>query len=190
MNPFVGLSKVTKKRLDSIENFTKEVESIKEHVSDLESIVEKNLTNIQNYPSPSKQPKIKVNTEHESKDSAENKSEQTEFEPDQEKIEQITDEKTVEETKKTKNDETAPTEKPSMGYPEQNDSIAPEVQPTLSVEPQITPSIQSAIPTNSYVINEEINTSFIDEILTSSFEFFLIEQNIDVLIDEYLHTLK
>jgi flagellar protein FlaC len=37
MNPFVGLSKVTKKRLDSLENFTKEIDALKTRIGDLES---------------------------------------------------------------------------------------------------------------------------------------------------------
>lgn len=41
MNPFVGLSKVTKKRLDALENFTKEVEDVKTKIGDLESEMEK-----------------------------------------------------------------------------------------------------------------------------------------------------
>lgn len=41
MNPFVGLSKVTKKRLDALENITKEVDTIKSRVGDLESSIEK-----------------------------------------------------------------------------------------------------------------------------------------------------
>ena len=42
MNPFVGLSKVTKKRIDALENFTKEVDSVKIRMGELESILEKN----------------------------------------------------------------------------------------------------------------------------------------------------
>jgi archaellum component FlaC len=42
MNPFVGLSKVTKKRLDALENFIKEVENVKTRVGELESGLEKN----------------------------------------------------------------------------------------------------------------------------------------------------
>ncbi len=41
MNPFVGLSKVTKKRIDALENFTKEIEFLKERTSELESFAEK-----------------------------------------------------------------------------------------------------------------------------------------------------
>ena len=40
MNPFVGLSKVTKKRIDALENFTKEVEDLKTRMGDLESFAE------------------------------------------------------------------------------------------------------------------------------------------------------
>lgn len=37
MNPFVGLSKVTKKRLESLENITKEIDSLKEKLTFLET---------------------------------------------------------------------------------------------------------------------------------------------------------
>jgi len=46
MNPFVGLSKVTKKRIDALENFTQEVESIKTRMNELESILEENHIDI------------------------------------------------------------------------------------------------------------------------------------------------
>ncbi len=45
MNPFVGLSKVTKKRLDALENIIKEVDGVKTRVGDLESNLEKNGIN-------------------------------------------------------------------------------------------------------------------------------------------------
>jgi len=41
MNPFVGLSKVTKKRIDALENFTKEIDDLKERMGDVESFTEK-----------------------------------------------------------------------------------------------------------------------------------------------------
>ena len=47
MNPFVGLSKVTKKRIDALENFTREIEDIKNRMGDVESIVEKGVGGIQ-----------------------------------------------------------------------------------------------------------------------------------------------
>jgi len=47
MNPFVGLSKVTKKRLDALENFTREIEALKERTGELESFAEKSGSRIQ-----------------------------------------------------------------------------------------------------------------------------------------------
>lgn len=41
MNPFVGLSKVTKKRIDALENFTKEIEDLKTRLGDIESFAER-----------------------------------------------------------------------------------------------------------------------------------------------------
>ena len=37
MNPFVGLSKVTKKRIDALENFTSEIENLKDRVNQIET---------------------------------------------------------------------------------------------------------------------------------------------------------
>ena len=42
MNPFVGLSKVTKKRLDSLENFMRDMDEMKTRIGDIESALEKN----------------------------------------------------------------------------------------------------------------------------------------------------
>ena len=36
MNPFVGLSKVTKQRLEALENFTSEIQTLKERLEELE----------------------------------------------------------------------------------------------------------------------------------------------------------
>lgn len=41
MNPFVGLSKVTKKRIDALENFTKEIDDLKDRIGEIESFAEK-----------------------------------------------------------------------------------------------------------------------------------------------------
>jgi flagellar protein FlaC len=46
MNPFVGLSKVTKKRIDALENFTKVIEDLKIRMGDLESFAEKAGANL------------------------------------------------------------------------------------------------------------------------------------------------
>jgi predicted RNase H-like nuclease (RuvC/YqgF family) len=53
MNPFVGLSKVTKKRIDALENFTKEVENVKTRITELESVFEKSSVNGERIPASS-----------------------------------------------------------------------------------------------------------------------------------------
>jgi archaellum component FlaC len=52
MNPFVGLSKVTKKRLDALENIIKEVDGVKTRIGDLESNFEKNGATIKGTTAP------------------------------------------------------------------------------------------------------------------------------------------
>jgi len=47
MNPFVGLSKVTKKRLDALENFTIEIDGLKERMGEMESFAERSGAKIQ-----------------------------------------------------------------------------------------------------------------------------------------------
>ena len=54
MNPFVGLSKVTKKRLDALENIIKEVDGVKTRIGDLESNLEKNGVAIKGGTTPIK----------------------------------------------------------------------------------------------------------------------------------------
>jgi len=62
MNPFVGLSKVTKKRIDALENFTKEVDSVKTRIGELESMLEKNGVNIPaNIPPTPVKPPVETN---------------------------------------------------------------------------------------------------------------------------------
>jgi seryl-tRNA synthetase len=52
MNPFVVLSKVTKKRLDALENIIKEVDGVKTRIGDLESNLDKNGGIIKNSSVP------------------------------------------------------------------------------------------------------------------------------------------
>jgi len=62
MNPFFGLSKVTKKRLDSLENFTKEIDTVKNRVGDLESFAERMGMKIEN-PEIRKDENVKIPVE-------------------------------------------------------------------------------------------------------------------------------
>ena len=66
MNPFVGLSKVTKKRLDALENIIKEVDGVKTRIGDLESNIEKNGVSIHSITTPiTEKPPMDKNTKPE-----------------------------------------------------------------------------------------------------------------------------
>ncbi len=72
MNPFVGLSKVTKKRIDALENFTKEIDDLKNRIGEIESFTEragadfKNIssekTNVQGKKETPREETPKINT--------------------------------------------------------------------------------------------------------------------------------
>ncbi len=67
MNPFVGLSKVTKKRLDALENIIKEVDGVKTRIGDLESNLEKNGVSTKGSttivtPKPTTEPNVRSET--------------------------------------------------------------------------------------------------------------------------------
>jgi archaellum component FlaC len=139
MNPFVGLSKVTKKRIDALENFTKEVDNVKNRIGDLESFFEKSGIT----PEGGVRPTVVTK-------SANN--------------ENITSE-TSKETKVTPN----PT---SSNIPS---TVAPNIPLPVPMQPAITPNLS----------DREI-----DELLSKSLESLLIEQNIDMIINEFFLSLK
>jgi len=103
MNPFVGLSKVTKKRIDALENFTREVEELKNRMGDLESFAEKtggDLISIRRNKSEEldniEDNKEDENMDIESEDSEEKESEKTDEEITEHEPETLTPEINVE----------------------------------------------------------------------------------------------
>lgn len=127
MNPFVGLSKVTKKRLDALENIIKEVDGVKTRIGDLESNFEKNGATIKGTTAPIKP---KQTTEMNAK---------------------------------------------------------PEAPFTPKEPLVIPPSRPTALHTT---VIETLNESELDDLLNKSLESFLMEQNIDTMINEFFINLK
>ena len=193
MNPFVGLSKVTKKRLDALENFTKEVESLKEHVGDLEATAEKNKNNFQNIQPPPQKPQASPEIlEKHPEESTEKITDKTDEETIKEKIVIPKEEKEENNPPENDNDTSSTIEKePEIIADEQVQNPPPKTPQIISLSSSQIDTIDQQEPTlKSYETTSEVNTAFIDELLSSSFDFFFMEQNIEVLIDEYLHTLK
>jgi len=63
MNPFVGLSKVTKKRIDALENFTNEIDTLKERTAELESFAERSGAKLKTLKGQNKAPVKTINTD-------------------------------------------------------------------------------------------------------------------------------
>jgi len=121
MNPFVGLSKVTKKRIDALENFTKEIDDLKNRMGDIESFAERAGANLQ---------------------------ELKELRPE---------------------------------YPER-DSIKEENPENIENEKVVTPNLS--------VPEIEFSNGDIDVIIEKSLNSFYIDYKIDMVIDEFIESLK
>jgi archaellum component FlaC len=126
MNPFVGLSKVTKKRLDALENFTKEVDAVKIRIGDLENMVEKTGLNI------------------------------------------------------------------AGGIPPTPVTLKaiPNVRTETQVEPKMSPVVVSSVPGVIQPAVEKMTDREMDQLLNTSLESLLMEQNIDTMINEFFINLK
>jgi flagellar protein FlaC len=134
MNPFVGLSKVTKKRIDALENFTHEIEDMKTRMGDIESELEKGLGGLK---------RIRKNSD-------------------------------------TNIDKSSPTNSDKKDDSEFVKTTVPKEETTDL----------SSIPSSGEFKSKEYSNNDIDMILSKSLESFLIDQNIDNMIDEFLLNLK
>jgi len=169
MNPFVGLSKVTKKRIDALENFTKEIEDIKGRMGDVESVVEKGVGGITRLTKKLDEKKPILD----SSDTV-NKFE-SELENAEVQIDKSPDETVAEPALETPTTEIEDTS---------SDVIAePEAQIT---EPVIISSTSMEIPSMA----GDLSDDDLDILLSKSLESLLAEQNIDYLINEFLLSLK
>jgi len=176
MNPFVGLSKVTKKRIDALENFTKEIEDLKTRIGDMESFAVKagaDLTNIREHRDPEEDKKhietIEEKIKHELGDEGEVKPE--------------------DELEKT--DENEPLE------PEQKEPVQPQ-QPTpqqippqqFIIQPQ-TPISQQTTPQYEFTtVSDDFGLDEIDNIIERTLGLLSIEYQFDRVIDEFIESLK
>jgi len=169
MNPFVGLSKVTKKRIDALENFTKEIEDIKTRMGDVESVVEKGVGGIKRLTK-------NLDGKKPTPDSIETADElEPELENAEVQINESTDETVAEPALETPTTEIEDTP---------NDIIA-------EPEPQITEPVNiSPVSDETQLMNDDLSDDDLDMLLSKSLESLLAEQNIDYLINEFLLSLK
>ena len=182
MNPFVGLSKVTKKRIDALENFTQEIEDVKARMGDVESTLEKGIGGIQRMakkfdgkePAPSSGQKIENELSE-----LEEPSDETEGEPGG------TAEEPGFEPEKTAG-ETATEPEPEVEQP----SATTEITPSEIVgETKVQTEEVSSEPASQFVAGN-LPDDDLDKILSESLESLIAEQNIENMINEFLLSLK
>ena len=200
MNPFVGLSKVTKKRIDALENFTNEIEDIKVRMGDVESVVEKGVGGITRLTKKLDEKKITPesgdtanNLESELKNAEvqiDESSEETVAEPE---IAELIPETPAEETIDTTSETEVEPEvtEPNPETPTEVTEPIPETPTEVEPEAQIIePGNISSISMETSPISGDLSDDDLDILLSKSLESLLAEQNIDYLINDFLLSLK
>ena len=166
MNPFVGLSKVTKKRIDALENFTKEVENLKTRMGELESFAERSgvkLNGLREETVP-----ILQNIDDDILDKS--SDEET---ADTEKSGQLSDE----ENQSSINSDQIPENTVDKNI--SVDISKKETQQPISIE-----NVENEIPLNL------LSDRDLDDILERSLKVLYSEEKIDTVIDEFIENLK
>lgn len=159
MNPFVGLSKVTKKRIDALENFTKEIEDLKERTGELESFAERSGAKF--------------------KSLGEGETSQTTTEkdvPDDEADIAALEETSGEETQQPISSEEMPVES-------EDGNIQEEISTDALQQPMPTITIENNIW-------DGLSDTDLDLILERALGIFSPEGKIDMIIDEFIESLK
>lgn len=173
MNPFVGLSKVTKKRLDALENFTREVDELKDRMGDIESFAVRAGADLKN-----------MNDQKQNDDKKDKKI-------------KLEEEKNLKETPKTI--ETNVSEEQTGEIPAKEIEKPNEQQQTMT--PEYIPLKENqtfSMPVNNNItypgtysqMNNNQNEDYIDIILEKSLNALSIDYKIDRVLDEFIESLK
>lgn len=187
MNPFVGLSNVTKKRIEALETFTKEMEEIKNRMNEIEySIgregVQPATPSSTEKPIPETMVKPPIQ-EKKPKEKVEEKKEEPPREQPLEAEPQVPDEKSTDKPL-TPPDQTMKTPEPTTPEtpnPEPLTPIAPEKteMPSMPVTPtEQTTALESNMPVDN-----------LDALLTQALDAMMKEQQMDMIIDEFISKL-
>ncbi len=183
MNPFVGLSKVTKKRIDALENFTSEIDNLKDRMNEIESFAERTGANIKNIKINNKKQddttSEKINLEKDEKEDLNNK-EETE-EEDMEK----TDIKNTEDTDETKEEIKKPKEE---DIKDKFDTINKEITPN-PINENVPLNKPEQINYRSQT-NEDSSFDDLDRIIEESLYALSQDMKIDRAIDNFIENLK
>jgi len=197
MNPFVGLSKVTKKRIDALENFTKEIEDLKERTGELESFAERSGAKFKRLSEMERRHVKTIDTDAllAEGDAGEKKESVGEVEGTGEVPEEKTSEPATETIAPDSNvDITAPEETPDeeTQQPTSLEEIALKAEDSIIAEEISTDELQQPMPTITIdnKIWDGLSDDDLDIILERSLGVFSPEGKIDMIIDEFIESLK
>ena len=228
MNPFVGLSNVTKKRIEALENFTKQLDEVKDRLDEIEALAEKGglqrteskeLIEIRKRMKELERAKTEgtqqANNEEmeemrermrELEEAAEEKEKELELREKEQKNEKMKQPKKEpeEEDAPTPDEPKEPIEEPSPPQPLPTPPVTSpdtpqqeEIIPTMKLsEPQLTtfptPQDYPQQPETEGTMMPDINsqtTDSLDALLNQALEAFLREQQIDMIIEEFISKL-
>jgi len=186
MNPFVGLSKVTKKRLDALENFTKEIDMLKDRTGELESFAERSGAKIQNIAEG------KAHADTIDTDALLGKEGEVTGEGEIAIEESDNGEVTAEDSGELSAGETVPEEQQAEEISEPEVSAetvdTPTSQETFTMETQQPFSITIPVEDNGF---GSLSDAELDMILDKAFgSLSPTEGKVDMLIDEFIESLK
>jgi len=199
MNPFVGLSKVTKKRLDALENFTREIELLKERTGELESFAERSgaklrsMSEIQEHAKTIDTDELLDGDEDEDIEKIEeNKTgelekEVVDNEGNETDITEIKPDTTNEEIDKNPESGEEPTVE-EIPTSESEISFEKDIpDETFTIESQQIKTTQIPIEDNGF---EGLSDEDFDIILERAFGAITPEGKIDMIINEFIESLK
>jgi len=163
MNPFVGLSKVTKKRIEALETFTKEIDELKTRMGDLEGNPQDTVKKT-NDQKPSEKPDEPKPSEETSMSDKENQL------PTKTGAEALAKELLAKKSTELQAKTEVPVEKP--------------IEKTEEPKPPEQTQMISGFNENG------LSAYALDEILNTALTNLLYEQKMDTLIDEFIMSLN
>lgn len=180
MNPFVGLSKVTKKRIDALENFTQDLDIIKNRMEDVESVMEKKLGYVSNtYTKPSDDTIVEEKLDEPGDKDAELKSASE-----------------VSSDSKSSDEQVSPDD--SQVVVEEPETMQTIAKPASVQSETASSGFSSGFDDSSDSMGFEVDSGSgmsmsdtqLDQILAKSLESFIAEQSIERVINDFLLSLK
>ncbi len=205
MNPFVGLSKVTKKRIDALENFTREMEEIKDRTAELESFAEQSGAKFKNLGEQRKAPAKTIDTEailgeSDGEGAKTDVSDEVsgEIPNEEQQIESETNE-SEKNLNATPSEEKTGVENIATEETTENEEVIKNSKEVIDTIDETSPgAIQKEEPQQQPIqlynvynnVSSDLSDADLDKILEMALGGFSPEGKLDMVIDEFIESLK